>query len=567
MLTVAGWLDSTAANGTFVYALDDAYIHLTIGRTLAEHGVWGVSPREFSSASSSPLWTILLALWCRLFGASDLAPLALNAFFACLLIVVSDSRLCRSWPGYAERPWHRFAFLCMLMFAIPMPTLILSGMEHLLHALLAVLFVLKAVGFLWSSNDHAEPTRTRREVGRRRPDGAVQPDPTRTMWEVGRRRPDGAVQPDPTEGFLALSAIAALTVATRYESMALVAPVLLILAWRRKWNHAIPLALASLLPVVLFGMYSLVNGMPFVPASILVKTVGLTQGVPAWFLFTPLVKAAFQIFVCPPLLIMTALGILAVIRVRREPDVMPLRAAGASGVFAAAAIIHADFAGVGWFYRYEAYLVAIGMVTVLPAFVADIWFHAKATGELKRTHASILFALVLLLSWPFFVRAARSLADTPLAYRNVGDQQMQLARFLAAKGTGKTIALNDIGAVGYYSDTPMFDLFGLASPEIYHVRIRREYSTETIDRLARQAGAETAILTPDWYRPFGGIPASWTQVATWKIENNIICGSDTVAFYAITSNARDDLERRLKEFGPSLPPDVTVAFTGDPARK
>ena len=61
----AGWLDSTAANGTFVYTLDDAYIHLTIGRTLAEHGVWGVSPREYSSASSSPLWTILLALWCR----------------------------------------------------------------------------------------------------------------------------------------------------------------------------------------------------------------------------------------------------------------------------------------------------------------------------------------------------------------------------------------------------------------------------------------------------------------------------------------------------------------------
>jgi len=44
----------------------------------------------------------------------------------------------------------------------------------------------------------ADPTRTMREVGRRRPDGAVQPDPTRTMREVGRRRPDGAVQPDPT---------------------------------------------------------------------------------------------------------------------------------------------------------------------------------------------------------------------------------------------------------------------------------------------------------------------------------------------------------------------------------
>ncbi|HOY66825.1 MAG TPA: RecQ family ATP-dependent DNA helicase [Candidatus Ozemobacteraceae bacterium] len=42
-----------------------------------------------------------------------------------------------------------------------------------------------------------DPTRTTREVGRRRPDGAVQPDPTRTTREVGRRRPDGAGLPDP----------------------------------------------------------------------------------------------------------------------------------------------------------------------------------------------------------------------------------------------------------------------------------------------------------------------------------------------------------------------------------
>nr|MBP7636239.1 hypothetical protein [Candidatus Ozemobacteraceae bacterium] len=311
----AGWQDSTAANGIFVYALDDAYIHLTIGRTLAEHGVWGVSPREFSSASSSPLWTIILALWCRLFGVSDLAPLALNVLFGCLLIAVSDSLLCRSWAGYAGRSWHRFAFLCALMFAIPMPALILSGMEHLLHTLLAVLFALKAAEYLWPSPDTAKPPM----------------------------------------GFFTLAGIAALTVAARYESMALVAPVFLVLAWRRRWSEAVPLGLASLLPVTLFGIYSISNNMPFVPASILVKTIGLAQGIPAWFLYTPLVKAVMRILICPSLLVMMTLGTYSLFRAWREPSAASFRNAGAAGLFVLASLIHADFVGVGWFYRYEAY--------------------------------------------------------------------------------------------------------------------------------------------------------------------------------------------------------------------
>jgi len=235
-------------------------------------------------------------------------------------------------------------------------------------------------------------------------------------------------------------------------------------------------------------------------------------------------------------------------------------------MFALSSLIHAEFVGVGWFYRYEAYLIAVGMTTALPAFVNDVVVHASQRDDRRKFHSIVFSALVCVLFWPFVTRAALSLVDTPRAYRNIGDQQVQLARFLAAKGTGKTVALNDIGAVAYYSDTPILDLFGLASPEVYRVRIRHEYSTESIERLARRAGAETAILTPDWYKVFGGIPASWTQVATWKIENNIICGSDTVAFYAIEPSAREDLERRLKEFGPSLPSDVTAAFPGNHAK-
>src|SRR5262245_56602570 len=75
--------------GTCSYALDDAYIHMAMARHFAEHGVWGVAPDEFSSSSSSPLWTLILALLYRVARPLDSAPLVLAALFAILVLVAA----------------------------------------------------------------------------------------------------------------------------------------------------------------------------------------------------------------------------------------------------------------------------------------------------------------------------------------------------------------------------------------------------------------------------------------------------------------------------------------------
>ena len=57
------WYVAQAARATEVgFPLDDAWIHQTYARNLAEHGEWAFVPGQPSSASTSPLYTLLLAL-------------------------------------------------------------------------------------------------------------------------------------------------------------------------------------------------------------------------------------------------------------------------------------------------------------------------------------------------------------------------------------------------------------------------------------------------------------------------------------------------------------------------
>ncbi|RYD65846.1 MAG: hypothetical protein EOP83_06450, partial [Verrucomicrobiaceae bacterium] len=69
-LGVASWMWVSIADrtGSWSYTLDDPYIHGAIARNIAEHGSFGIIPGEFAGASSSILWTVLLAVAYLFFG-------------------------------------------------------------------------------------------------------------------------------------------------------------------------------------------------------------------------------------------------------------------------------------------------------------------------------------------------------------------------------------------------------------------------------------------------------------------------------------------------------------------
>ena len=87
-------------NGTFVYTLDDPYIHLALAEKIAQ-GHYGINSGEASAPSSSIVWPFLLAPGARPAWGTYL-PLALNTIFCGLAVWRSGGlahRTHRRWLG------------------------------------------------------------------------------------------------------------------------------------------------------------------------------------------------------------------------------------------------------------------------------------------------------------------------------------------------------------------------------------------------------------------------------------------------------------------------------------
>jgi len=59
-----------------------------------------------------------------------------------------------------------------------------------------------------------------------------------------------------------------------------------------------------------------------------------------------------------------------------------------------------------------------------------------------------------------------------------------------------------------------------------------------------------------WFDVYGGIPSQWIKVGQWKISNNVVCGGDTVSFYAVDPNEQNRLCDSLRHFSQNLPQNV-----------
>jgi len=496
-------------HGIFIYPFDDTFIHMEIAKQLAGQGTWGINDGEFGSASSSLLYTLILTV-ARFISTNVTVPFIINCIAGFLLVLFARRWLIRQQVS-------SFVHIIILSAAIlltPLATLMISGMEHTLQTLLLFLFVFRFSEWL-------------------------------------EKNLEGDSEKISTSIFL----LAVLLTLIRYESLFVIAMACLLLFLHKKFKAGVLLGFVALLPILLFGIYSISKGSFFLPNSVVVKAdspaqlglsgyinsvlieklVNAKTGLPAlatqrWLLVLPMLYLAFKKY------IRTSYSFILIIL---------------TGVI----FLHLALAATGWLYRYEAYLF---FSTIIITGVV-LYKHGKDFIADKTLITRTITALLLLfLFLPVVLRGLTALNKTKQACINIYEQQYQMAKFTKQHYHNSALAINDIGAISYFTDAKIVDLWGLATIEVAKSRKEKYWTPQFLDSLSKASKVPVAMIYDVWFND--SLQNYWHKVASWQIQNNIICGDDEVSFYALDSMHIPVLKQQLMQFQPQLPRTVTVRY-------
>lgn len=498
-------------HGRLVYAFDDAYIGMAMAGNFARYGVWGITRYGFTSCSSPPLWTLLLSLTYRLGGVNQFAPLVLDLVFAILVLVAAHSILC--W--YHTPAAVRLAALAGIVFLVPLPMLVVCGMEPALQTVLSLLAVFLAAR--WISGESP---------------GTARADSVRLLI------------------------LAPLVTGVRLEGMFLVIAITAFLVALKRWRYALAFGALGALPWVVFGIISVSKGWFWLPTSVLLKASLPDLHSPTQLilsLLNPIYITLHEGMHMLALLVAILVVYIAVSGKGSGPR--ECRQVMGTIVFLTG-VAHLEFVGGSPLYRYDAYwgalailYVALQLPVILPQGLSPL---SLATWSVPKNLACT--ALGVLLLFPLAMKGGRILWFLPQCTTNIYEQQYQMGLFVRRYYQNSTVALNDIGAVNYLADVHCLDLMGLANAEVAAARRKRAYQTADIERLSKQSGTRIAILYDMWF-PMG-LPPDWIRVGRWTIRNNVICGGDTVSFYAVDRAEAAHLAESLGDFSTQLPASV-----------
>lgn len=501
-------------NGVLSYPLDDTYIHMSLAKNLAESGTWGINAHQFSSASSSILYTVLLAGLFKIFSANILIPFIINAVAAVVLIIIIQQRLQKENIGYGAQ----LTVLLLVILFTPLPAQVISGMEHTLQCIFSFLFI-----FIF--NDWYNKS-----------------------------------QNNPSEKLpLSLYITGVLVCSIRYEGIFLVGIVCCILLWNKKLLSSILLGFISALPIIIFGIYSVLKGSYFFPNSVLLKATPkeLSSSGVAGFISNILINK----------LTLSTNGITS-LATQKLLLILPLtyllfkkflnqKKSYAQIVFilTACTFLQLAFASTGWFYRYEAYLVLCSVVII--SVIIYKYYRALFLSTKKIAFPTVAFVTLILL-FPLVLRSAAAFTKAKQACLNIYEQQYQMGNFIKKYYDTDAVAVNDIGAVSYLKKGGVIDLWGLADIDVARSK-KNNYSTPTfLNNLTNKKHVKIAVVYDSWFND--SLLHNWQKVATWQISNNVICGDSIVSFYAVKKDVASNLKNQLTNYQSTLPGDVKIAY-------
>ena len=490
----------------FTYPLDDTYIHLAVARTLATSGVWGIQALDPAAASSSPLFTCLLALVHLLTGGHGFlyAPLAINAIAIVLTVGL--------WAGALDGHPHRTVVLALLSLGVPLAVIGFVGMEHSLQVFLTTALVIKA------------------------------------SKSIAKRKED-------MKDGLLLLALALCAVAIRYESLAIVVSLMAFALSRRQWRMALLMGAGAALPVVLFGLLWMHNGGWMLPNPVLIKPLARIEAPAHLKPFISFFANAFT-EVSGLMLVTLLAGTITGLsqRARRRVDAGMNDWRWIFGVVTVFATVGQLVVGkVGWLYRYEAWLVALNTLAIVLT-----WGRTQCRTTFAAT-ASLLLAFGLVRTG----LSTKMAAESPL---DRWHEHGVPATFIAKHYAGQVVLANDIGHMAWTSpSTRVLDLYGLGNNEAAAMRIAKRMGPESVAAWATRENASIAVVQICWPEVANNIPNDWRLAALWRIPRNVAFGDMSIGFFAVGADKFATLSKALHDF--EVPQQISVTYPEDPTSR
>ncbi len=498
VMIICAWFWYIVTYGAFTYALDDAYIHLAMGKNLAEHGMWGVTRYEFSSASSSPLWTLLLATLYHITGSLYIyVPLALTICSALGLIFMVQKIL--SHENVTKR--LSATALAVLILCVPLFPLIAGGMENILFSLFVIC----------------------------------------TIYAVCIKK-----EYTPYAVFI----FAFCMTATRYEGAFVTAGLSVPLLYKKQWKTLLLILLSTCIPIIVFGLYFYSQGGYFFPNSVLLKgnidggIIGIARGMGYSF------KVMIYNFSPIPLLL-CFLCIILYKQIKDKSHEFFITCTTVITFF-----LHSAFAQFGWLYRYEAYLLVMAIVSIVISRNTTLGLFSS---HIVMRYS--VYILIIAIMGGTVIRTIDGYT-LPLRYaRDIYLQQIQMARFIKQYFPQSRVIMNDIGAACYFTDIHCIDAYGLATFDIARAKKSHSYTPNFLEEFGKKNNAAFALVYRDWLESgfiFGnkgqkGVPHSWKHIGTFVLgHNDCAIGGDKVSCYAIRSDYADTLRRSLQSFAKTM---------------
>lgn len=485
-----------------IYVLDDAYIHMAIAKHFSQEGIWGVTSYGFTSSSTSLLFTLLLSLSYFLFGVQVKVSLILNILFSVFVIIYVYKLLTKEMGQ--KNHTALFLILMFVVFTTSLPSLTFVGMEHTMDLFFTLLFSFYAAKLL-----------------------------SKNSVSIGE--------------ICCAAILAALLCMSRYEGLFTCFVVCVLFLLRRHFVASLMIGFCAFLPLVIFGFISMHEGWYFLPVSTLLKGTP-----PSLSKITHTELSKIMI----PLVFVFLGGFFYILRSKQKGAWDRLQILLV--IFLGSLFLHLPMASLGWFYRYEAYLIGFGIVVIGLAVVEYLpQFHLRQMIKTNPAQGIAWIVMIFIVMAPFMMRAHITLVQTPIAMTNNYQKHYIPSQFIKKYyGTSKdTVAVIDVGCLGFYTEARLLDFYGLATKEVAKARLNKTFHTKMLDELTQANHVKMGMFNETIFQGVDALPASWVKVGEWRYQHFVV-DFEFISFFATQEKYEQELIANLKSFSQDLPSDI-----------